>query len=66
MTHQLQYNSMPDNQVEAFRRFESGEKPSYSTGICESITAGYGKCDYYGYFEFPLYVNQETLEIEVW
>lgn len=65
MTQQLQYKSMTENQVEAIRRFEAGEKPSYSNGICESVTAGYGECDFYGYWEFPLCVNQETLEIEV-
>lgn len=65
MTHPLQYKSMPENQVEAIRRFKAGETPCFSTGICESVTAGYGDCDFYGYWEFPLPVNQETLEIEV-
>jgi len=35
----------------------------YSRGICDSITAGYGRLDIYGYFEFPLEVDQDTLEI---
>jgi hypothetical protein len=26
-----------------------------STGICGSITFGYGELDYYGYWEFPCY-----------
>ena len=36
-----------------------GEKvklPSYSQGICESVTAGYGKFDEYGFWEYPLNV----------
>lgn len=40
-----------------------GNTPSFSKGICDSITAGYGRCDEYGYFEFPLQVNQDTLEV---
>ena len=39
------------------------EPPSFSKGICGSITAGYGRCDSYGYFEFPLQVDQDTLEV---
>lgn len=39
----------------AIERFNSGEKPSYSTGICENITCGYGRLDPCGYWEFPLY-----------
>lgn len=43
-----------EKENEAMRRYLSGEKPFYSTGICESLTCGYGKLDEYGYFEFPL------------
>jgi hypothetical protein len=43
-----------DYETEALRRWESGEKPSFSTGICESLTAGYGKLDDHGYWEFQL------------
>lgn len=35
--------------------FRLGVKPGYSTGICESITSGYGKLDDNGYWEYPLY-----------
>ena len=42
-----------------------GENPTYSTSICGSLTAGYGRCDVYGYWEFPLPVNQETKEIDL-
>ncbi len=44
------------NMNKAYQRYESGEIPQYSKGICESITAGYGKCDAYGYWEYPLNV----------
>lgn len=47
----------------AYERFYYGEKPSYSIGICGQTTAGYGKLDSYGYWEFPLDVDQETLRI---
>lgn len=49
--------------MEAYRRFKDGVVPTYSTGICESTTAGYGKLDDNGYWEFPLYVNQKTFAI---
>ena len=40
---------------EAFKRYLEGkEKLYFSTGICEMLTAGFGKCNDYGYFEFPL------------
>jgi hypothetical protein len=52
-----------ENKKEAIKRFENGERPSYSTGICESVTAGYGRLDDYGYWEYPLPVNQKTFKI---
>ncbi len=48
---------------EAYRRYRNGEAPSFSTGICEFLTAGYGHLDAYGYYEFPLNVDNETFEI---
>ena len=39
---------------EAIRLFKSGEKPCYSTGVCDQLTCGYGVLDKYGYWEFPL------------
>ncbi len=39
---------------EAFRRYLRGDKVTFSLGICESTTAGFGACDHYGYWEFPL------------
>lgn len=41
-------------EIEAIRRFESGENPQISTGICESVTMGYGDLDEWGYWEFSL------------
>ena len=46
-------------EYEAKRRWEDGELPSFSTGICGSLTCGYGKLDDYGYWEFPLYDAEE-------
>ena len=40
-------------------------QPKWSTGICGLVTAGYGELDDNGYFEYPLPVNQDTLDIEV-
>lgn len=43
--------------------YKSGKKPTFSTNIANVITAGYGKLDSIGEFEFPLEVDQETLQI---
>lgn len=51
------------NEQYALFLFSSGVAPTYSTGICDSVTAGYGKLDQLGYFEFPLIVDQNTYEI---
>ena len=58
-----EYSSDEDAAVkEAFKRYLGFEDPLYfSTGICEMLTAGFGHCDNYGYFEFPLpakFINQ--------
>jgi hypothetical protein len=47
----------------AYRRFARGEVVGYSTGICDSITAGYGVLDQNGYWQYPLQVNQLNGEI---
>lgn len=39
---------------EAFKRYLRGDLLTFSTGICESLTAGFGKCNDYGYWEYPL------------
>lgn len=46
---------------EALVRWERGEKPSFSTGVCESLTCGYGELDPYGYWQFPLYPAEAYL-----
>ena len=51
------------NHARALIKYRDGEKPTFSTGICGSLTAGYGRLDELGYWEFPLYVDQETMEV---
>lgn len=38
----------------AIELYDAGQKPTYSTGIGDERTAGYGKLDDCGYWEFPL------------
>lgn len=52
-----------ESNTPAYIRYMSGKKPTFSTGICGSITAGYGTLDQNGYFEYPLVVCQTTHEI---
>lgn len=42
-------------EAEARKRWRNGEAPGFSTGICDSLTCGYGELDPCGYWEFPLY-----------
>lgn len=61
---------IPDKEYEenksfAIGMYKAGAPPTFSSGICETLTAGYGRLDGYGYWEFPLPVNQETGKIEV-
>ena len=53
-----------ENQQKAYEMFSKGEDYTHSCGICGSITAGYGRLDEYGYWEFPLVVNQKSYAIE--
>ena len=48
-------------EYEAEERWARGDDPSFSTGICESLTCGYGKLDDYGYWQFPLYPAEDYL-----
>ncbi len=41
-------------EAEALRRFFAGEEPTFSTGTCEFLTAGYGEISEFGYWEYPL------------
>ena len=54
-SYELTEEEIAANEEIAIERFNSGEEPSYSTGICENITCGYGRLDPCGYWEFPLY-----------
>ena len=47
---------------QAYFWYNLGIKPSWSSDLGGYLTAGYGKI-YYGEFEFPLHVDQETLKI---
>lgn len=41
-------------QLAAIKMFNDGIDPSFSSGICGSLTVGYGTLDDYGYWEYPL------------
>jgi hypothetical protein len=52
------YADHHDTEVrEAFKRYLRGDRLTFSTGICESLTAGFGECNHYGYFEYPMPSN---------
>lgn len=40
--------------AEAIRLFLEGESMTFSTGICESTTQGFGRLGHYGYWEHPI------------
>jgi hypothetical protein len=50
------------HEYEAQQRWQRGLRPSFSQGICGSITAGYGELDPSGYWQFPLYPGELYLE----
>ena len=60
---ELSDSQYEENKERAYLRFRNGEEPSFSGGICGTVTAGYGRLDLYGYWEFPLDVDQDTLNI---
>lgn len=51
---------MTEAEAIAHALYQAGEQPTYSTGICGTITCGYGELDCNGYWEFPLDVNTLT------
>ena len=53
------------NKAKAIEWYKQGKKPTFSTGICELTTAGFGRCDSSGYFEYPLTVDQKTNSIVI-
>lgn len=42
------------DEARALREYYNGFKPCFSTGICGSLTAGYGRLSDNGYWEYPL------------
>ena len=48
-------------EYEAELRWARGDDPSFSTGLCDNLTCGYGKLDDYGYWQFPLYPAEDYL-----
>lgn len=56
---------LTDEEKEAIKRFKIGIKPCYSTGICGSLTCGYGILDDYGYWEFPLISKYWSKEMQM-
>ena len=52
------YNTEEDYDIRvALTKYATGNIPNHSSGICETHTAGYGKLDENGYWEFPLPAN---------
>lgn len=51
------------NEQHALHLWAQGREPMFSTGICGSLTCGYGKLDYAGYWQYPLYPAEEYLEL---
>lgn len=49
--------------TEAYKRLARGEKPSFSHDLNDEITAGFGKLDWSGEWEYPLVVDQESYQI---
>lgn len=42
-------------EYEAVKRWDAGEIPMFSYAISDELTCGFGRCDNYGFWEFPLY-----------
>ena len=53
------------HEYEAQRRWNAGEHPKFSSGICGSITAGYGRLGESGYWQFPLYPGWKYLDLHI-
>lgn len=51
------------NREQAYHWYEQGYPPTFSTGICGTTTAGYGILDEFGYWQYPLIVDQDTDKI---
>ena len=53
------------NKLIAIKKYKDGVKPLYSKDISDNNTAGYGKVDNYGYFEYPLPLDIHCNDIDL-
>ena len=51
------------HEYEAQQRWDRGEMPSFSSNVVDMLTCGYGECDDYGNWQFPLYPAERYLEL---
>tara|TARA_B100000700_G_scaffold178953_1_gene197620 strand:- start:15103 stop:15312 length:210 start_codon:yes stop_codon:yes gene_type:complete len=51
------------NRLIANEWYKQGKRPSYSNDIVGKLTAGYGRLDYHGYFEYPLTLIHDRIII---
>tara|TARA_B100002019_G_C21172067_1_gene548979 strand:+ start:549 stop:755 length:207 start_codon:yes stop_codon:yes gene_type:complete len=49
------------NRLIANHWYKDGKLPTYSNDIGGNLTAGYGRVDYHGYFEYPLVVENDKI-----
>jgi len=45
--------------------YSIGFKPGYSSGVCGSVTSGYGKLNHNGYWQYPTHRAARKLEKEI-
>jgi hypothetical protein len=50
------------HEYEAQQRWQRGEMPNFSTNS-NGLTCGYGECDNYDNWQFPLYPAERYLEL---
>lgn len=70
MSNKFDTLDIPDEEYEqnghfAVGMYKEGAEPSFSISNCGSHTAGYGREDGHGYWEFPLTVDQESYKVDV-
>lgn len=53
-----QLEQLPESLKEGYILLRKGYEPSYSTGVCGSLTCGFGDLNDYGYFEYPISVHE--------
>jgi len=54
--------SFYSGQAIAEKMHKTGVKPSFSTGSDGALTAGYGRLDEFGYFQYPLTPARDYLD----